>query len=270
MTQRETGSSGRRHYIDRLRVTATLAVFCYHVARVFDAGWWHVQDSSSALLFTVTRVFLDMWIMPLFMLLAGMAAFFALRSRSPGAFLWERVQRLVVPFVIGMFVLIPPQDYYEYVSRLYVHTYTFWTAWGKFYQAPRAPRNLLWIMSASNHLWFLAFLYVYSVIALPLFQWLRSTAGKRALSTVARLAQRPAGIMVFALPLLVNELLLRDRYPRYGDWANFCHWLLPFLYGYVLAADDQLMAAVRKNRHIVWLAAGLVVPPPRSPGAARF
>ena len=53
--------------------------------------------------------FISVWHMPLLFLLAGASTYFALRKRSNRQYVGERVLRLVVPFVFGIFVLIPPQ-----------------------------------------------------------------------------------------------------------------------------------------------------------------
>ena len=50
--------------------------------------------------------------MPLLFVLAGASTFFALGKRSSGQYLRERRTRLLVPFVFGIFVLIPPQTWY--------------------------------------------------------------------------------------------------------------------------------------------------------------
>ena len=44
--------------------------------------------------------------------MAGASTYYALRRRSGGQYLSERVKRLLVPFVFGFFVLIPPQTWY--------------------------------------------------------------------------------------------------------------------------------------------------------------
>lgn len=49
--------------------------------------------------------------MPILFVLAGAAAWFALGHRSPGDYVVERFKRLLVPFVFGVLVIVPPQAY---------------------------------------------------------------------------------------------------------------------------------------------------------------
>ena len=46
--------------------------------------------------------------MPLFLVLAGAAVWHSLGRRGPRAFARERVARLLVPFVAGVLLLVPP------------------------------------------------------------------------------------------------------------------------------------------------------------------
>jgi len=55
--------------------------------------------------------------MPLFFLLSGSAAWFALSLRPERSFAKERVKRLFIPLVFGMAVIIPPQVYIERIFR---------------------------------------------------------------------------------------------------------------------------------------------------------
>jgi fucose 4-O-acetylase-like acetyltransferase len=55
--------------------------------------------------------------MPLFFVLSGMSSFYALKGKRVGQFVSERVKRLLIPFIFGVFVLIPPQVYIERVSH---------------------------------------------------------------------------------------------------------------------------------------------------------
>ena len=63
--------SERRYDIDWLRIVAMLAVFFFHCARFFGGGDWHLVNHEQSLVATLFIGLLDLWIMPLFMLLSG-------------------------------------------------------------------------------------------------------------------------------------------------------------------------------------------------------
>jgi fucose 4-O-acetylase-like acetyltransferase len=62
----------------------------------------------------------------LFFLLSGVGSWYALRSRSDGQYLLERVKRLLVPlYTVGLFVISPPAFYFESFSNA-GYSGTFW------------------------------------------------------------------------------------------------------------------------------------------------
>ena len=105
--------STRRYDIDWLRVLATLLLFYFHAAKIFYqwSPFYILNDPLSRPLSYIS-LFIEHWHMPLFFLLAGAASWFALRRRTAGQYLLERVKRLLVPYLFGLLVIVPPQLYF--------------------------------------------------------------------------------------------------------------------------------------------------------------
>jgi len=83
----------RIYYIDWLRVIAMLAIFIYHCTRFFGIEGWHLKNAQqSMVVFVLTRGLIWPWVMELFFVLSGVGAWYALKSRTGGQFLWERVK----------------------------------------------------------------------------------------------------------------------------------------------------------------------------------
>jgi hypothetical protein len=99
--------------------------------------------------------------------------------------------------------------------------------------------NLSW-----HHLWFLAHLYGYSFLALPLFRYLQHARGSRALRTAARVSAGPAGLLWLALPLIIERSLLWGLFPERhvltSDWSNHALLFVAYVYGFVLAGTPWL------------------------------
>ena len=102
----------RRWDIDWLRFLAVLLLFPRHTARIFDIGEeFYAKNDQTSKALTYFIDYLKPWHMPLFFLLAGASTWFALRFRSGGSYTRERVKRLLVPFIFGVLVIVPPQSY---------------------------------------------------------------------------------------------------------------------------------------------------------------
>jgi hypothetical protein len=203
----KSDSATRRPDVDGLRVACILLLHLYHSGRMFNVNDpWHVKSPNLLPWLNGPMDLLHMVRMPLLMLIAGMAAAFALRKRSVAAFAWDRVKRLLLPLVFGMLVIVPPQIW---VERVWKGQYqgSFWSFWPSVFQGVPYPKgNLSW-----HHLWFVAYLFVFCMTALPLFRWFHGAQGGRALSRVEAFLVHGANLWWLALPIMGGRFLLRNH-----------------------------------------------------------
>jgi peptidoglycan/LPS O-acetylase OafA/YrhL len=249
-----TSKPERRYDIDWLRVLAVGLLVVFHCTRPFDSEPWHARNDESSLALERGADFLRFWRMPLLFLVSGFGTYLALGFRSGARYARDRFLRLFVPLVVGMAVVVPPQVYVERISPWMPDRQSpidFVGSYLEFY--PHAfqgiyPRgNLSW-----HHLWFLAYLFVFSLAALPLFLWLRGPAGRPTLDGAGAFLARGRAIFLLGVPLALVEIALRAHWPTthalYNDWGNFIHSFVLFLYGYLLAAYPGFRAALERNR----------------------
>ena len=245
----------RVDYIDWLRVVTTLCVFVFHSARFFDKfSDWHVKNATSWIGGNIIVGFMSLWIMPIFMVLAGTSTYYSLQSRSAWQYLRERILRLLVPFLFGMFVIVVPQAYYELLYH------------GKSPSANLFDYYPAYILSLPErfthfsyyHLWFLALLFIFSLVCLPLFLDLLKK-GKRPLSALASRVNSPWKLLLLlVLPLGLIDIFI---YPdtiwgsrATGGWCLVAH-LFFFISGYVLFANPGMTEQMRKLRWFVSIGA---------------
>jgi peptidoglycan/LPS O-acetylase OafA/YrhL len=246
---KSNAAAARLFDVDWLRVLAVLLLIPFHTALIFGSGrsdhWIKAEPAPAADLFAH---FVHQWHMPLLFLLSGMAAWYALSMRKPGQFRSERVQRLLAPLLL-LLLFYPFQAYYWF---LYHQNYQ--GSFLEFYPIPFVAIADFGIAAFWGHLWFLVYLFVFTIVSLPLFAYLRSEAGRPWVDTLAA----KGGILFYAIPLAMLEMMLRAGWGNtrnlYADWANFCVYLVLFNYGYLLAADPRLRPAIRRYG---WLALGL-------------
>lgn len=237
--------SVRLYYLDWLRVLAILGVFLFHAVHPFDMFPWEIKNAEQSVAVTLFIVFLAPWGMPLFFLLSGVGSWFALRKRTGSQFIRERVNRLLIPFIVGALLLSPIQFYFQW--RHQTETGAFVGSALEFLSAREisfGPRVFGW---AGYHLWFLGFLFAFALIALPLFLWLKGDAGKRFIGWLARLCEKRAGLLVFIIPLSLVQFILRPFFPAEHDWADFVFLLLFFIFGYILYADTRFIKPIKRD-----------------------
>lgn len=244
-------TANRLHYLDWLRVIAILGVFLYHAIHPFDLTDWHIKNAELSLPLTALLLFFSPWGMPLFFLVAGTGTWFALRHRTARQYVSERCQRLLIPFMFGCLLLTPLMLYLEWTHKVQTGV------WHNTFQAflsnravPIGPQIFGW---AGYHLWFLGFLLAYSLLALPIFLWLRGESGQKWLSRLVGLCEHRGGILLPIIPLIGIQLTFRIFfYEGEHNWADFCFMLAFFVLGYVLYTDERWTRAIRRDWQIIF------------------
>lgn len=237
--------SARLYYLDWLRVIAVLGVFLFHAVHPFDLTPWHIKNAEQSTAVTVILAFMFPWGMPFFFLLAGAGSYLALRRRPAAAFFQERFLRLLLPFIAGSLCLMPVMLYFEWRHKLQTGLLT-----GPFVEF-LLDRNVgftpIWFGALGYHLWFLGFLFSFSLLSLPLFLWLKAEAGQRLLARLARHCERRGTLLFFILPLALVRLTLHPFFPQEHSWADFAVQMMFFLFGYVLFSQPVFLEAVRRD-----------------------
>ena len=247
-------------------------MFFFHCALFFrDVPWpWILYNAERSDVVLAFSSWLDMWFMPLFFLLSGVGSWYALRFRSSGQYLLERVKRLLIlVYTVGLFILNPPQCYIDKFSNA-EYRGTFWEmlpsyfrALGSFSFAQPVGNGAfaepgLMPTPYHNQLWFLHFLFLISLVALPLLRYLRSEQGLHLIDTLAGWCHRRGGIFFFLIPVLLIRISLRSvSFPGLYTWADFLEFAVFFVIGYILPADSRFTESIKKHGWIC-LVLGLV------------
>jgi hypothetical protein len=108
-----TTGSPRRQDLDLMRAAVVGGLIFFHTARIFDPLDFYVKDQPPNLPLTLFVFFAGLWGMPLLFVVSGLGAWYSLRSRTATGFVRERLARLLVPFLVGLLLVVPPQVYYR-------------------------------------------------------------------------------------------------------------------------------------------------------------
>lgn len=239
--------SNRRYDLDWLRVLAFSILILYHVGMFFNHWGWHIKNNELSHAIELPMRFSSQWRMSLLFMISGAAVFFALKKRSGQVFLKERFTRIFMPLVFGMFVIVPPQIYLERLTQGATFSYVdFYPL--TFDLQPYPEGNFSW-----HHLWYLAYIFVYSVAGLPLLLYIRKQTAASA--RIARLSANPAWLI--GLPVLWHwggQLLLGPYFPTTNalldDWNQHFHYFTLFLTGYVFCAHAQFWTSLERQRRL--------------------
>lgn len=241
--------SQRRYDLDWLRVIAIFLLLFYHCGMAFVSEWgWHIKNGDTSNIFQEWMFFMSRWRMALLFLISGAGTWFVLKRATAGDYLKRRVLRLLIPLVFGIFVVVPPQIYMERLAQgaTFNSYLDFYPTVFQFKPYPEG--SFSW-----HHLWFVAYLFIYSVIALPLFLCLRGRSGREWVNRFSARVNAPL-LYSFGLPLAIAYagLIVRFRGPQnlIDDWAWFTVYLLYFIYGFLFTLNDRFGQIMEEKRTI--------------------
>ena len=103
------GNIGRIHYLDQVRALAMMVGIFVHACFPYAYGIqenWTIRDDTSSLAITLGFYFVHLFRMPVFFLIAGFFANYLYQKRGVKGFLKHRVQRIGLPFVIFLPLLM--------------------------------------------------------------------------------------------------------------------------------------------------------------------
>jgi glucan biosynthesis protein C len=231
-----TPSALRRADIDWIRVAAFGLLIVYHVGLVYAPWDWHVHSPHTFEPLRYAALVTNPWRLTLLFFVSGVALRFMSRKYAPGAVLRARLARLVPPFLFGVLVLVPPQAWIEAMDKGSWNQ-SLWAWW----LAEFSPAGLAAGVPV-NHLWFVLYIGVYSVIAIGLL----------ALPRVLALAEAGlewllGGWRLLVLPILYLAYARQQLFATYGlsnhlttDWYNHAMSLGVFGLGFLLALRETV------------------------------
>jgi len=253
------GTKNRRRDLDVIREWIVGCLVLFHTARIFDdLGGFYIKSETTHWVFNILNMLALQVGMPLAFVIAGYGICNSLSKRSSKMFIKERIKRLVVPFVFGILVIIPPQVFYQFrVNPNYTESY--WEYYKKFFDLVPVW-NFPWFFEGSlknpyfhrGNAWFLYELLVFSLLCLPLFKWLLSNRDTGKSNWIENLNKTLFGIILLGLPIGIIEAAFKTDYA--GGWCKSSY--IPFLiYGFLLACFPKFRLHLKNKNKLLIIAA---------------
>lgn len=249
----------RRYDLDWLRLIAIIILLFFHTGMLFNPWEWHIKNTETNGSFRYWMIWLHFWRMPLLLFISGAGTYMALSKRSPFQFTRERFTRLFIPLIFGMFVVVPPQIYYEHIAEYSGYWHFYPTV---FSFVPYPEGSLSW-----HHLWFIAYLFIYSLVALPFLIYLRSERSLRFRNRSAQLLSSPAGLLLTpSVLILISQIILRpyfaeETHALLDDWGFFTFYFFFFLFGMLCYSNRALWEKIGNNRtHLLVASVFILIP----------
>ncbi len=231
-----------RHYgMDWLRIGAFALLILYHVGMVFVPWGFQVKTTHPADWVAVPMLFTNAWRLMLLFVVSGYASRALLaKSGGVGTFLRSRNARLLLPLVFGVAAIVPPQAWVELVTQ---HGYAQGFGWFFTHDYFRFGSLDGIILPTWNHLWFVVYLWVYTLAlgVLLVLPWPRLQAAfDRAFGGAGALWIPLAYLLLFQVLLFRRGVETHDLF---HDGVAHLAYFPAFLFGFGLAGSRTTLRA---------------------------
>lgn len=235
----------RKHFIDNLRWLCVLALFPYHTFMVYNnfGESFYVKGADIHAGSQAIRA-VSPWLMPLMFAIAGVSSAYALQKRSIKEYTQERVSKLLIPLLFGILLLVPIQTFFA--ERFHNgYTGSFFAQYILFFTKPTDLSGYQGGFTPA-HLWFILYLFVISLLCLPLMAHHQKARKKLPVQKLPLFA-----LLLFFIIPIVSQMVLDIGGKSVGEYMTY------FLFGYYMLSNDSIQQKLQKHR---FLLLGLALP----------
>lgn len=224
----------RKYFLDNLRWIIILLLFPFHTFRIYSFENFYIHGPPNIILFDFI-VFLAPWFMSLLFVIAGISTYYSLKKRTPKEYLKERIFRLFIPFVSGLVLLVPIQTFFAekfhlgYTGSYFSQLITFFTKFGDLsgYTGGFTP----------GHLWFILYLFIISIIALPIIILYKNSSIKLNFDKIN---------IIRIIPLFLIFWIMSDILDIGGE--SLGAYFALFMIGYFILFSDKIQQSLEKYK----------------------
>lgn len=239
----------RREGLDALRGISAILVVMLHAAMPYllqpmPGLAWPTHDASPSAVVDAVGWAIEGFIMPLFLVLAGLFAAGLCRNLGPKAFLKHRTRRILVPLAFGCVVIVP-LDFWVWSLGFLLDGRCTWNHIRRMKFPAEIHKNLFGL----SHLWFLQYLYLMCVGLAAWAAWrgtrpiATSDATHRASASTSSAVRGFLSSLLWVVPTAAvlwwePNIVVGFQHSFLPVPAKFAHATLFFLMGVWLDSDE--------------------------------
>lgn len=221
----------RKHFLDNIRWVTLCFVIVYHVFYLFNSsGVISNINVTGIKACDSICVFIYPWIMCLLFAVSGVSARYQLGKKTNKEFIKDKVRRLLVPSILGMFA-------YGWITGYSINYYNH--IFGEAENTiPGFIKYIVYSLIGSNVLWYAQCLFILSLVLVLI----RKIDKKNRLDKLANKVNMPVlfilGLVVWLSSYILNmPLITVFRFGIYG---------LVYLLGYYVLSRDEIIDKLSK------------------------
>lgn len=255
MISSSTSETAKEHfyYLDWLRVLAFSILLIEHSAEVFTNWEFWIKNPETSNILSYFIAFFLPWRMPLLFIISGAAITLSFKRRSASEVFIERVKRLLFPLLVAIFLVIPPQLYFIRAFKGINESFLD-------FLMNILTLKLNWSINGNVHylhLWYLAFVFTYSILLLPLLSILKTEKGKEFISKMSSIISKP--YFLFSLGILLTLPFYIIKQFHVGSTISIFIYYFPFfIFGALFATNKRILESIKQNSNNALILAILI------------
>jgi glucan biosynthesis protein C len=233
----ELKNTVRLSELDWLRVILIFAVFLHHVCMPFNGDNWHIMNNDSSKVLDDIMVYFEQFRLPILFFISGVGSVILLSKVTVVKFIKDKFLRLFIPLLIGSLLVIPPQIYMENI----VEMQSYWREYPS-----------LALKFETNHLWFIEYLFVFFLLAIPLNKVFNSSLGISIISFVQTLSKHKIGLYLLVILLIIIKVYFSLTFPsndqKIENLSYSAFYFFFFIAGMLFVRSNVIWQAIYEQR----------------------
>jgi glucan biosynthesis protein C len=233
----ELKNTVRLSELDWLRVILIFAVFLHHVCMPFNGDNWHIMNNDSSKVLDDIMVYFEQFRLPILFFISGAGSVILLSKVTVVKFIKDKFLRLFIPLLIGSLLVIPPQIYMENI----VEMQSYWREY-----------PALALKFETNHLWFIEYLFVFFLLAIPLNKLFSSSLGTSIINFVQKLSKHKIGLYLLVILLIIIKVYFSLTFPsddkKIENLSSSAFYFFFFIAGMLFVRSKVIWQAIYDQR----------------------
>ena len=233
----ELKNTVRLSELDWLRVILIFVVFLHHVCMPFNGDNWHIMNNDSSKVLDDIMVYFEQFRLPILFFISGVGSVILLSKVTVVKFIKDKFLRLFIPLLIGSLLVIPPQIYIENI----VEMQSYWREY-----------PALALKFETNHLWFIEYLFVFFLLAIPLNKLFSSSLGTSIINFVQKLSKHKIGLYLLVILPIIIKVYFSLTFPsddqKIENLSSSAFYFFFFIAGMLFVRSKVIWQAIYDQR----------------------
>lgn len=233
----------RRYDLDWIRSLIVLSIIFYHSLIIFitrEEAIFYVKSGISSMACEYIEAFMTRFHMTVLFFIAGMTVRYSVVNRGIGDFVKNRVFKLLIPAIL-VIVFLNPFDSFLFGIQKGMNL-SYWENYKLFFTTISKGFSGTTPGFSPMHVWFLLFLFTYSIVLIPFFKWGNSDKAGKVFDAIGNFFYKPYRLLLVMIPypflFLINIL----------DEMSPIGYFYLFVLGYLFSTSDKYQEAADRDK----------------------